>query len=222
MKKILLITRCSRSQFLPDIWKSIKRNTIHLKDRSFVWHIAFDSNRIDMTKELRFLLIGFQQDVKELHNIEFGYSYSSSNNEMYGANIANDVIAKYHGKVDYAYLLDDDNILHPNFYIPCNEIESEIYLFGQTRLNKENETYENVIPDGVTSDNVLQWMDSAQFILPMEFIPNGYELGYCIDGLTLRKLLSEGKPKKENKNVYAYYNACTELTGLLLLDEMYS
>lgn len=215
---ILLITRCSRIEFLKNIWETIKAQAAKLENgNKFIWFIAFDTNRLPLAKIDR----NFLNDV--IHNrddIKVYYMYSSSDNERYGSNIANAVlnhksITTEFNNITHTYLLDDDNDLYPTFAGICNELpDDKLQFFSQIRLNKSSNTRQVIdITNELRADNALQWVDSAQIIFPFQKLMEcgGFSDGYCIDGLTVKKMLEAGVEYETTNLIGAYYNYYTEL-----------
>ena len=210
-KKILLITRCSRTEFLEKIRENIC-SVFH--DVDYHWHIVFDLNRMKMTPELMSWLSETGKKMKMF------YSFSGSNDELYGSNLANQVLFdSQHVDCGWAYLLDDDNAL-------CTKlIEAMPYLFEEgegivyvPQLRRNHETSEietHYINPNMNADNCVGWVDSAQFFIPTELLKSigGYVDGYCIDGLTIQKIY---QTYPYIKKVYvnsgcSYYNYWTEI-----------
>lgn len=218
---ILLITRCSRIEFLKNIWSTIKAQAAKLENgNKFVWFIAFDTNRLSLAKIDR----NFLNDI--IHNrdgVKVYYMYSSSDNERYGSNIANAVlnhksITTEFNNITHVYLLDDDNNLYPTFAEICNELpDDKLQFFSQVRLDKNTNTRQVIdITNELRADNAVQWVDSAQIIFPFQKLMEcgGFADGYCIDGLTVKKML-ETEVEYETTNIIgAYYNYYTELLPL--------
>lgn len=215
---ILLITRCSRIEFLKNIWSTIKAQTAKLENgNKFVWFIAFDTNRLSLAKIDR----NFLNDI--IHNrdgVKVYYMYSSSDNERYGSNIANAVlnhksITTEFNSITHVYLLDDDNDLYPTFAGICNELpDDKLQFFSQVRLDKGPNTRQVIdITNELRADNAVQWVDSAQIIFPFQKLMEcgGFADGYCIDGLTVKKMLEAGVEYETTNIIGAYYNYYTEL-----------
>ena len=218
MIKILLITRCSRLDFLEKISENIIKLAKKFNTGKFVWCVAFDTNRITIADINRKWL----DEMLKCNEIEFQYMYSSSDDNRYGSNIANDALFKFKNRFDitHVYLLDDDNALHEMFDELCRHLyedDEHITLFNQLRLNKKDG---NILLVGVdytiSPENVVGWVDSAQFVIPFKVLieHNGYEDGYCIDGLTIKKLLKNGVTYKCIKSTAALYNYFTELESV--------
>ena len=208
-KKILLITRCSRTEFLENIRENIC-SVFH--DVDYHWHIVFDLNRMKMTPEL----MSWLENTKKQINLY--YSFSGSNDELYGSNLANQVLFDtQHIMCDWAYLLDDDNALPNKIREALAFMEEDAIIYvPQLRKNKETQVIEtHYVTDEMTADNCVGWVDSAQFFLRTELLKSvgGYVDGYCIDGLTIQKIY---QTKPYTKRIYvefglSCYNYWTEI-----------
>lgn len=219
MVNVLLITRCSRLEFLYKLAEHIIEQAKKFNRGKFTWFVSFDLNRIDG--------ININKNwIEEMINndiIEFRYSYSFSNDSRYGSNIANECLSRIPESlgITHTYLLDDDNTLHGSFYELCNRLKEDdehITLFNQIRKDKEKPNTLKIVGVNYTisPENVVGWIDSAQFIIPYKILVEngGYEDGYCIDGLTIKKLLERGVKYECIKSTAAFYNYFTELEDI--------
>lgn len=196
---ILILTRCSRPYNLAKIEESIKRNKRN--DVLYRWCIAFD---MDIVKKEEIEKLNIQDE-----NIKFYYEHKTD--EMMEANFVNDIVFDEDNSLyDYVYLLDDDNIIHPNFFKIMNEINVEhkcapIILFNQIRQNGIN-----IVNPCINENSCVCIIDSAQFLLPLERLRKmgGYVTNNAIDGPSVRKFfLKYGSSEKLIINeVGAYYN----------------
>lgn len=206
-KKILIITRCSRIQFLEKIHESII-NTFKSTNLDYKWVIVFDMNKIKKDEAFNKLIDDFI-----VCGDKISLLYGFSNSKLYASNLGNQALAWATCKTDYAYLLDDDNCMHPDFGKRLSNIldycKTNIIFFGQKR-----KTGDVIITNNINSENCLGWVDSAQFVLKTETLEKlgGYEDGYYIDGLTIRKFLTHEKYDfYAYEKVLSYYNYFTEL-----------
>lgn len=209
MKKILIITRCSRLDFL----EHIQFNILHvLKHYNYRWHIIFDLNRVKMTPHIMNLLDIWKKQMDD----SFEFTFSGSNDTLYGSNLANEVLNNpINDDCNFVYLLDDDNRLHTKFAGMFDKAkDDEILFFSQIRMDKQANIFQPYcIEDNINSDNAVGYVDSAQFILPIPMLKSigGYVDGYCIDGLTISKLLEQPREKRCILTLASYYNWFTEL-----------
>jgi hypothetical protein len=124
-KKIYLITPVSRKKNLIKIKETIKFNYF------FKWIIIYDTKIIkDKTK-----VFADNKNIIELfHKNKFSVSGNSQRN------LALQYLNKIKNKDFYIYFLDDDNVIHKNFYKILDIIKSnpkkKIYTFDQFRNNK--------------------------------------------------------------------------------------
>ena len=116
-KKIILITPGTRLKNIKIIFKSINWNYISR------WIIVYDKKIIHKNP----FLFKKNKKIKELTNFNHASIKGSSQR-----NQALEYLRKRKIKDVYIYFLDDDNIIHPNFYKICEEIKNEkIYTFNQ-------------------------------------------------------------------------------------------
>lgn len=110
---------------------------------------------------------------------------------------------------DYAYFLDDDTILHPEFLenvLPILETEkSEIVVFGQN--NKDNSV--RLLP---SKENIrVCHIDMGQYIFKINSLPTNIrfkEDDYCADGIFIEELYKHHGSEKTiviNKQL-SFYN----------------
>jgi hypothetical protein len=109
----------------------------------------------------------------------------------------------------WVYILDDDNILHPDFFTEINKLitnnpEARGFIFAQEGVS-----------DGKiwirknTSDNIkVNYIDQAQFILHTDLIKDKrYQQRYEADGIFIDEIYQEHKDKIIiSDEVLCYYN----------------
>lgn len=168
---INIITRCSRPNNLDKLKESIKLNKI----KSVKWWILFDCNSINnIDINLLSNLFSFK-DFKI--NIKFLYSDKIS----CGYDMVNSVLNEIENS-EWIYLLDDDNLLHHNFWKnikKCNVIDKNIIVFSQYVGGKD---FTNLkIREAKPTNMKYQGVDCAQFIFKRSIITD-FKLNYAADG----------------------------------------
>lgn len=197
MLNLHIITRCSRTKNLSILFKSI------FKEQSFfkiTWHIGFDYERCDFK---------IPDDLYGNSNIVF--SIFDTNKLDIGHQWINKIASKI--KDEFIYILDDDNIIHENFYeVLYNAINDnptkDYFVFNQyiggkdfTRLDVRN-----ALPKEMKTGHI----DMAQMVLknpPLNFLIKD---NYCADGMFLEKEFKE-QPEKFFfiEQILCYYNYIT-------------
>jgi glycosyltransferase involved in cell wall biosynthesis len=201
--KINILTRCTRIQNLEKIKDSI---FIDRFDVDVNWHVIFD---IDALKEISF------QTLKLLDDVNITIHYHSLNGKKLdksgGWHInLNEIISNLDG---WVYILDDDNILHNNFYEELFKYfllnkDKLVFLFNQYVGGKDFTGLTNRIID--MSNIKVRHIDTAQFIIHTDvFNKFGFKFGtgYCADGEFIESLYNN-KPDFFYKidKILCYYN----------------
>lgn len=185
MNILNIITRCTRTTNIRQVFESIQKNK---QDFSVRWYVLFDlSNMSDISSDILIFL-------KDKSQIRF---YESEPND-YG----HDMLNKTFDEIDtgFVYILDDDNIIHPNFFKLLKDwtdfnSDKDGLIFSQkiggidfTGLDIREAKEENV---------QVSKIDMAQFCLKREFISNHrFPKGqYVGDGLFIEKLYQENKDR---------------------------
>ncbi len=122
-KNLYLITPCSRIKNLYKIKKTINFEQINK------WIIVYDSNNINKKRKL----FSNNENI-----IEFFFKDKSSVSGNSQRNFALKYLNQKKDKNFYIYFLDDDNILHKNFYKIIKNLNKRklIYTFDQLRKQK--------------------------------------------------------------------------------------
>jgi len=197
MQKIQIITRCSRLSNLKQIYKSI----FSTDKFEINWYLIFDTNFVD---SLPIDLITY------LDAPNVFISYEKSEGQDHGHQMINSIIDNIES--GWIYVLDDDNIIHEDFYEKIFECmndnpKSKGFIFEQ-KIGGIDFTGLDVRPCGEDLV-VVSKIDMAQFILKRDLIgddriPKGYYVG---DGMFIEELF-----KKTKKDFYfinqilCYYN----------------
>lgn len=193
---INIITRCSRPHNLLQVKDSIFKTISHI-DIKTKWHIVFDTKTLkDIDAELL-----EQLDQK---NIQLHFK----NGDGWGLSQLNDLIHSLNG---WIYHLDDDNILHPDFYTELFQIISKNkktkgIIFAQ-RVNGRDFT--GLKTREAKQENVkVQHIDLAQWIIHSDLHQEySYGSGYTADGEFIEKIFHENKKAFTIHNkVLCYYN----------------
>lgn len=181
--EINILTRCTRQNNLLDIAKTI------FNDKFIVnWYILFDTNVIkDIDADI----------ITELYNIGSKIKYIKGIKNDYGYGMINTVIDEITN--GFVYILDDDNIMHENFYesilqnINTNPTFTG-FIFNQkvngldfTGLDIRLAAHENVRVGGI---------DVGQFLLHRDLIGDyRFFSGYKGDGEFITKIYPENLDK---------------------------
>lgn len=168
MNTIHILTRCSRPSNLLKVADSIPK-----KD-DIVWHVIFDSTRL---KDIDVDLLTKLQD----YNPRVYFEYSQGGDYLYPQMSK---IIKNNIKSGWVYSLDDDNILHEDFYEKItNSIDSSIdgIVFNQHVGGKD---FTGVDVRYAKPENMkVRQIDLAQFVLNRRVFDRvEFEGGYDADG----------------------------------------
>jgi len=194
-----ILTRCTRQQNLLAIKKTVFPSPI-----TVVWHIIFDTTTLkDIDAEL----------LNELQGNSTRFHFVKGDGSDYLYPQLSDIIEKLYPE-NYIVILDDDNIVHENFYnVIKSEIEAnpdkEAFVFEQFVDKKDFTGLEvrNVGPEHMK----LQHIDSAQYVIKQSLYTQGrYEGGYCGDGVFIEQLYKQF-PEKFHfiHQQLCYYNRLT-------------
>jgi hypothetical protein len=188
--KITIITPSHRIENLQNVRESIDFNYVN------EWIIVYDGNKINNYPNL------FEDDLNKNKIKEFihkGLGISGNPQRNYALNTITN-------EKTYLYYLDDDNIIHPNFYSLLDIVDNnKIYTFNQRR-SKDIYPYVELLK----GNNIeLFKIDTAMFLIPfslckeIEWIFDKYNAdGYYI-------IECYNKNKKNHiylDNELAYYN----------------
>ena len=198
-KNLYLVTPCCRIKNLIKIKKTINFERVNK------WIIVYDSGAIKEKKKL------FN---KHKNIVELFYKDTLSVGGNSQRNFALDYLNKKKNKNFFIHFLDDDNILHKNFYkiIDCinNDNSSLIYTFDQLRKQKMhiNNKFQYV---NVLKGNIIKtgYIDIAMFVPNFSLINNirQSKKKYTADGEFIVKCMKKNKNKHRYVPIVAcYYN----------------
>ena len=181
--KITIITPCSRIHNLPMIYESIKFDKINK------WIIVYDT-----TVNTCYHSFIHSEQIIEV-------DCKSSLNGVVGNTQRNYALSLVEDD-NYIYFLDDDNIIHPNFWKIVEELEKDtIHTFNQYRDKHGHVLLGNRIE--------MNYIDTAMYIIHKNMIADikCQEDLYQADGKFISDVYSTGKYKHKYFNkYYCYYN----------------
>lgn len=199
MENISILTRCSRTKNLLDIKESITTNQLF----NITWYILFDISSIsEIDTSILYKL--------KTSNIKVEFIFGKSVDGSLGINLVNDVIDKLPNS-EWVYILDDDNILHENFYSRINEVVNEnkniLGIIFSQKVDGKDFTGLDIRqsnPDSVKPKQI----DIAQYLLKKEIVGNvRYEMSYITDGVFIENIYNSNKDKFIFiDDVLSYYN----------------
>lgn len=193
MKKLSVITRCTRLQHLTTIKQSVFANDSLEVD----WHILFDTS---VLKDIDFSLM---QDLKN-SNTFFHILEGRPGDLLYPQSM--ELVKKINE--GYIYYLDDDNILHPKFLkrIAQETCGKEIYVLDQFVDQKDFTGLEYRI--GSPENTCYQGIDLAQMVFHNSVFQKYEFIGdYAADSKLAEKIYNENPEWFKYLNeTLSYYN----------------
>jgi len=201
MTSLNIVTRCTRVQNIQKIKKSIDiQNSFDLK-----WWILFDTRfNSNIDQDLIDDLISFGAIVKFFYSVpgDMGHSY------------LNEVFSEINE--GFIYVLDDDNILHENFYSEIYPVisntDKKIIVFDQYVGGKD---FSGVEIRKSCLDNVkVTKIDFAQYVFHQSLTVNKKlrPMEYCADGYFIEELADENSDMfLFLGKVLCYYNYISNL-----------
>jgi hypothetical protein len=182
---ITIITPCRRIQNLSMLYESIQFDKINK------WIIVYDTTLTSYSH----IFSNHSQIV------EVDYKSNTDDNVCCG-NIQRNYGLSLVDDNNYVYFLDDDNIIHPDFWKIIQQLEENtIHTFNQYR-----DTHGNILLGNRIEMNHI---DSAMYIVHKNMIGNikWQEDLYSADGKFISDIYLTGKYKhKYFDNYYCYYN----------------
>lgn len=183
MNILNIITRCTR---LDNIHK-VKESIFNTKKFDIKWWVLFDTSNI---KQIDGDVLSMLQEC------DANFKFINGNVGDYGHNLINKTIDQIDS--GFIYVLDDDNILHENFYDRISDIIDENpdktgFIFNQKVDGKDFTKLD--IRLASPENTKVQSIDMGQFLLKRNLIgdsriPFGIYMG---DGMFIEKLFNENK-----------------------------
>ena len=178
---INILTRCTRPQNLLKISKTIFTDLFQIN-----WYILFDANRI---KDIDATLL------MDLTNLGAKIKFLKGEFSGLGMNMINNILDEICD--GWVYILDDDNIIHPEFYNTLDEfIDDKTYgvlVFNQKVGGKD---FSKIDIREANPENVkIGSIDSAQFLIHIGDYGDTLRFNntYVADGELIEKLYEEKK-----------------------------
>jgi len=178
---LTIITPCCRQSNLPRLYESICFEKIQK------WIIVYDTSK---DRKYEKMYVGHSK-ILEVECNDIGVVGHPQRN--YGMDLVED---------GFFYFLDDDNIIHPNFWILTNSLsDSYFYTFNQLRDNKEQ-----ILPGDTIATSRI---DTAMFVVHKNHVKGTrwrtHE--YDADGHFIIDILNKNRYFHVYKNaIGCYYN----------------
>ena len=170
---LTIITPCCRQNSIPNLYNSIRF------DKISKWIIVYDTSKDRQYTKL-------YNDPKILE-VEVNKGISGNPQRNYAISLVND---------GFIYFLDDDNIMHPNFWAMLDILDSKnIYTFDQMRTKTGTVLQGNNICVGS--------IDTAMFLIHKKHVKDSkwIEHLYEADGHFITEL------NNNNRGAHVYINA---------------
>lgn len=192
-----IITRCTRVHNLPILKDNVFKNIYDIKIN---WHVVFD---VGILKDIDASIL---YDITKDGNV-YPHFIPSGN---WGLKSLNSLIESLD---DWIYFLDDDNILHEDFYYAISNFFYEYqgeklgFIFSQWVGGKD---FSGLMIREAKPENVkVQKIDLAQYLLHRDLFTGSHWFGesYTADGIFIEKLYDELAEEFHIENrVLCYYN----------------
>jgi hypothetical protein len=178
---INIVTACSRPENLPKLFSSIRFEHIHM------WHIVYDTSK---NNTIQFQFQGNPKISERTCDVKGICGHPQ-------INYALDRIQE-----GYVYVLDDDNIMHPDFWNIVSKFDGEhVFTFDQFRSPQGRKLLGNQIKESK--------IDTSQFIVPRKLIGSTrwVEQKHNGDFFFINEIHNNHPTKfKYISGVYAYWN----------------
>jgi len=181
---INIITRCSRLENLNIVKNSIYNNSYKFKIN---WYVIFDTSSLsDINSDI----------LTDLYNSQAIIKFIKSVPGDHGHLMINSCLEEI--KEGFVYVLDDDNIIHEDFYNTIfdnitNNPEKKGFIFSQKVSAKDFTGLD--IREAKPENTKVQHIDMAQFLLRRDLIGQSRldPMKYIADGIFIEKIFNENK-----------------------------
>ncbi len=189
---ITILTVCSRPENLDNIYNSI----ISQNYDNFKWIVSFDSDEIPNCpkEDKRILYVKYKNGSSDVTN------YAALNN----------IFDNYIDEEIYFHIIDDDNILFPNYFNSINNIINSRDNIKFIVYNQEFK--DNKLRFIAKTNNIRQgFIDIAQVCFHSDLIENTrFIQNYTADGIFYQQLFNKIKSEKSKwewvNKTFCYYN----------------
>jgi glycosyltransferase involved in cell wall biosynthesis len=197
--KFHVITRCTRVENLLTIADSVYKDGVDV-----TWHVVFDTS---VVKEIEASLLG------ELYQLGAVLYFKQGSPGTYMYPEMNELVKTLPSE-DYVTLIDDDNIVHPDYYNVIidaikNNFRNDVFCYNQL-ITVSIHTYRHAIPSKVSVGEI----DLAQFTFAVSNIHSAeFGSGYCGDGDFIQALHNLCPDRFEFiDQTLCYYNYLQQVT----------
>lgn len=206
--KLKIVTPCTRYENLEQIKKSIEaslekaKGKVEIDLKDLEWIVAFDTNNL---LSIPTEVINKLQSNEWIHGV-----FVNDPTNVVGKAQLNFIVDRSE-PTDWIYALDDDNILHEDFFLEiykalANDRTKEVIVFNQFVGGKDFTGLQ--VREAKPENTRYQGIDQAQFMHTVSVLgEERYPMHYAGDGLMIEKIFAQ-KPEKFMfiDKILCYYN----------------
>lgn len=198
--KFHVITRCTRVENLLTIADSVYKEGVDV-----TWHVVFDTN---VVKDIEASLLG------ELYSRGALLYFKKGTPGTYMYPEMNEIISFELKTYDYVTLIDDDNIVHPDYYDVMSEAIKENPYACAFCYNQLVDINRNSYRIALPHNTVVGGIDLAQFTVSVSYASCfEFGAGYCGDGEFIQAMHNEHTDKFVFiDQTLCYYNYLQQVT----------
>ena len=204
-QNIVFLTRCTRQENLPIVYESVKEAI----KKGHRWYVIVDLNGVSgLNKETLQFMGSLGSD---------NYTFiRTSKPDTCGYDILNDIIENQVPKGWWIHTVDDDNLLHENLLERFTETDTNAKAIVVSQQVDGKDFTRLDIREAKPENTKFQGVDVAQVLFERDFLveQDGYQMGYCGDGLAIDKIYKEHPDKFHFiDEVLCYYNKIEKPKG---------